>query len=86
VRQGAAEQGVAMNMVIEFFRIREADDAHTIIGQEIADATDLDDAIEIARHLWQNLDMPQQPDAITISDSEGNKLYSGRFDPDENSR
>jgi hypothetical protein len=77
---------MAMNMVIEFFRIREADDAHAIVGREIADATDLDDAIEIARHLWQTLDMPQRPDGMTISDSEGNKLYSGRFDPDENSR
>jgi hypothetical protein len=77
---------MAMNMVIEFFRIREADDAHAIVGREIADATDLDDAIEIARHLWQTLDMPQRPDAMTISDSEGNKLYSGRFDSDENSR
>jgi hypothetical protein len=77
---------MAMNMVIEFFRIREADDALAIVGREIADATDLDDAIEIARHLWQTLDMPQRPDAMTISDSEGNKLYSGRFDSDENSR
>jgi hypothetical protein len=41
--------------------------------------------IEIARHLWQTLDMPQRPDGMTISDGEGNKLYSGRFDPDENS-
>ena len=76
-----------MNMVIEFFRIREADDAHAIVGREIADAIDLDDAIEMARHLWQTLDMPQRPDAMIISDSEGNKLYSGRFsDPDENCR
>jgi len=76
-----------MNMVIEFFRIQEADDAHAIVGREIADAIDLDDAIEMARHLWQTLDMPQRPDAMTISDSEGNKLYSGRFsDPDENCR
>jgi hypothetical protein len=69
-----------MKIVIEFYRIREADDAHAIVGREIADAADLDDAIEIARQLWQALDMPQRPDAVTISDSEGNKLYSGSFD------
>jgi hypothetical protein len=69
-----------MNIVIEFYRIRVVDDAHAIVGREIADVADLDDAIEIARQLWQTLDMPQRPDAMTISDSEGHKLYSGRFD------
>lgn len=69
-----------MNIVIEFYRVREVDDAHAIVGREIAEATDLDDAIEIAWQLWQTLDMPQRPDAMTISDGEGNKLYSGRFD------
>jgi hypothetical protein len=47
-----------MKVVIEFYRIREADHAHAIVGREIADATDLDDAVEIARRLWQTLDMP----------------------------
>ncbi|HZQ01308.1 MAG TPA: hypothetical protein VFB13_17315 [Reyranella sp.] len=40
-----------MKVVIEFYRIREADHAHAIVGREIADATDLDDAVEIAQRL-----------------------------------
>jgi hypothetical protein len=46
-----AEQRKAMKVVIEFYRIREADHAHAIVGREIADATDLDDAVEIAQRL-----------------------------------
>jgi hypothetical protein len=74
-----------MKIMIEFYRIREADNAHAVIGRETADATDLDDAIEAAHRLWQHLDMPQQPDVVTIRDSVGTTLYSGRFDPAENS-
>lgn len=70
-----------MKVVIEFYRIREADHAHAIVGREIAEAADLDDAVGIARHLWRTLDMPQRPDAMTISNSEGNKLLFGKFGP-----
>ena len=35
------------------------------------EAADLDDAIEIARLLAQTLDMPQRPDAMTITDANG---------------
>lgn len=66
-----------MRIVIEFYRIREADDAHAVVGRETAEAADLDDAIEIARHLSQTLDMPQRPDAMTVTDGDGNTLYSG---------
>ncbi|MGE0718449.1 MAG: hypothetical protein AB7P02_23585 [Alphaproteobacteria bacterium] len=69
-----------MKIVIEFYRIRAVDDAHAVVGREIAIATDLEDAIVIARRLSETLDMPQRPDAVTISDSEGNALYSGKFD------
>lgn len=75
-----------MKFVIEFYRIREADDAHALVGRETADAADLDDAIEIARQLWQTLAMPQRPDAVTVSDREGNMLYSGALDAAGNSR
>lgn len=74
-----------MKIVIEFYRIREADEAHAVIGREITDAVDLDDAIEIARQLSQNLNMPQHPDALAILDGEGNKLYSGLLCANENS-
>lgn len=74
-----------MKVVIEFYRTREADDAHAVVGREIAEATDLDDAIEIGRHLSQSLDMPQYPDALAITDGQGNKLYSGVLYANKNS-
>ena len=66
-----------MKIVIEFYRTRDADDAHAVVARETTEAADLDDAIEIARHLSRNLDMPQQPDAVTITDASGLTLYSG---------
>jgi hypothetical protein len=39
-----------------------------------------DDAIEVARQLSQTLDMPQRPDAMTITDANGATLYSGVID------
>jgi hypothetical protein len=67
---------VAMKFVIEFYRTRTVDDAHAIIGRETALASDLDDAIEIARLLARTLNMPQWPDAVTISEADGAALYS----------
>ena len=67
-----------MKIVLEFYRVRKADDAHTVVGRETADAADLDDAIRTrAAAMAKTLDMPQQPDAMSISDNEGNRLYSG---------
>ncbi len=40
----------------------------------------MDDAIRIARRLWRTLDMPQRPDAMSVSNSEGRVLYSGAFE------
>lgn len=78
-----------MKIVNEFYRIRETDKAHAVIGQETADAANLDDAINIAQRLSKTLNMPQQPDAMWISDSNGNDLYVQRFSvsktPDERS-
>ena len=66
-----------MKIVIEFYRTRAADDAHAVIGRETAQAAGLDDAIEIARLLAGTLNMPQWPDAVTISDADGATIYSG---------
>lgn len=74
-----------MKIVIAFYRIREADDAHAVLGVETANAADLDDAIEIGRQLSQTLEMPQRPDAMSISDSDGNELYSHKFNHTRNS-
>jgi hypothetical protein len=73
-----------MKVVLEFYRVREADDAHAVVGRETGDAADIADAIRLARQLWRTLDMPQQPDAMSISDSDGDRLYSGTFEASEN--
>ena len=65
-----------MKVVIEFYRTRVTDDAHALIGRETVLATDLDGAIEIARLLARTLNMPQWPDAVTISEADGAALYS----------
>ncbi|MEI3855897.1 MULTISPECIES: hypothetical protein [unclassified Ensifer] len=43
-----------MKIVIEFYRIRNVDDAHAVL-----EAADLDEAIEFALELSRTLDMPQ---------------------------
>ncbi|ODR92256.1 hypothetical protein [Sinorhizobium alkalisoli] len=73
-----------MKIAIAFYRIREVDDAHAIVGRETAEAADLDEAIEIARELLRTLDMPQRPDAMTITDEDGNTIHSSRLDTIEN--
>jgi hypothetical protein len=71
---------MAMKIVIAFYRIRDADDAHAIVGRETAEAADLDEAIEIALELLRTLDMPQRPDAMIITDGDGSTLHSSRLD------
>ncbi|MER8957363.1 hypothetical protein [Mesorhizobium sp. M0701] len=66
-----------MKIVIEFYRTRNSDDAHAVVGRETAQAANLDHAIEVARLLAKTLNMPQQPDAMTIVDANGATLYSG---------
>jgi hypothetical protein len=72
-----------MRVTIEFYRTRDADDAHAVIGLEEAEASDLDDAIHIARQLALTLDMPQRADALAIRDADGGTLYSGELAADE---
>ena len=69
-----------MKIVIAFYRIRVVDDAHAIVGRETAEAADLDEAIEIALELLRTLDMPQRPDAMTITDGDGSTIHSSRLD------
>lgn len=71
-----------MKIVIEFYRTREQDDAHAVVARETKEAVDLDAAIELALALAQTLDMPQRPDALTITDANGRTLYSGTLDTD----
>ncbi|WP_029353414.1 hypothetical protein [Bosea sp. 117] len=69
-----------MKIVIEFYRIRPQDDAHAVVGRETEEAVDLDAAIERALALAQTLDMPQRPDALTITDTQGRRLHSCTLD------
>lgn len=72
-----------MKFMFVFYRTREADDAHAVVGRETADVANITDAISVGRRLRRTLDMPQRPDAMSISDSGGNKLYSTAFEPGE---
>lgn len=66
-----------MRVVIEFYRTRDADDAHAVVGREKAEAADTEDAIAIAQRLALTLDMPQRPDAMSITGAGGEVLYRG---------
>ncbi len=67
-----------MKIVIEFYRTRDADDAHAVVGRETVEVDDVDGAIAAARLLAQTLDiMPQRPDSMTITDANGKIHYCG---------
>ncbi|MEO9612823.1 MAG: hypothetical protein ABJG86_13150 [Nitratireductor sp.] len=66
-----------MRVVIEFYRTRDADDAHAVVGRVTAEAVDVAAAIDTARQLSLTIDMPQRPDAMTITDVKGEVIYSG---------
>lgn len=71
-----------MRIVIEFYRTRDVDDAHAVVGRETVEVDDLDGAIAAARLLAQTLDMPQRPDSLAITDANGKMHYSGVIDPE----
>ncbi|MEQ1940388.1 hypothetical protein ABMA46_19265 [Mesorhizobium sp. CN5-321] len=66
-----------MKIVIEFYRIRDADDAHAVIGRETVEVDGLDGAIAAAQLLARTLDMPQRPDSMMITDANGKVHYCG---------
>lgn len=61
--------------VIEFFRVRDTDDAHATLGRVEHDTTDLEDAKVRALSLFETLDMPQKPDALRILDQSGGEVF-----------
>lgn len=61
--------------IIEFFRVRDIDGAHATLGRVEHDTTDLEDAKVKARFLFENLDMPQRPEALRIMDQNGNEVF-----------
>ena len=64
-----------MTFIIEFFRVRDTDEAHAILDRIEHDTTDLDDAKVRALSLFETLDMPQNPDALRILDQSGYEVY-----------
>ena len=44
-----------MKIVIEFYRTRDADEAHAVVARETTQAADLDSAIEITRQLSKEM-------------------------------
>ncbi len=60
---------------IEFFRIRNTDDAHATLGRVEHDTADLGDAKVRARSLFETLDMPQKPDALRVLDEHGEEVF-----------
>ena len=65
-----------MKFIVEFFRVREGDNAHAIVGREVFFASDIEGAVTVARQMHVNLDMPQRPDGMALSDGSGRGLYS----------
>jgi hypothetical protein len=63
---------------IEFFRVRDTDQAHATLGQVEHDTLDLEDAKVRAQSLFETLDMPQKPDALRIVDQDGNEVFAWR--------
>ncbi len=59
---------------IEFYRIRERDDAHAVLDQISVAAPNLDAAKVKAVSMFDNRDMPQKPDGFRILDHRGDEL------------
>ena len=64
-----------MMFIIEFFRVRDTDEAHAILDRVEHDTTDLDDAKVRALSLFETLDMPQKPDGLLIMDHNGEEVF-----------
>jgi hypothetical protein len=66
-----------MKVLIEFYRVREQDDAHAVLGRVACDAIDSEAAVAMARSLLRKLDMPQTPDIVRVCDDQGDELFCG---------
>lgn len=70
-----------MKSEIEFYRTRDKDDAHAPVGHRTCTA-DIEDAIGVALRLSQPPDVPQRPDAMTVTDANGRTCHSETIDAD----
>jgi hypothetical protein len=59
---------------IEFYRIRDRDEAHATLDRVSVTTADLDAAKVKAVSMFNNRDMPQKPDGFRILDHAGDEL------------
>ncbi|MDR7040602.1 hypothetical protein J2X36_005385 [Methylobacterium sp. BE186] len=64
-----------MQFTVEFFRIRQGDDAHAVLDRISQDLATLEDAKVRAQSLFETLDMPQTPDGVRILDEAGTEVF-----------
>lgn len=64
-----------MTFTIEFFRIREKDNARATLDRITHLAPDLESAKVKAISLFETLSMPQNPDGLRILDQSGNEVF-----------
>ena len=72
-----------MQFTIEFFRIREEDDAHATLDRITRSGTDLEAVIVKAKSLFETLKMPQKPDGLQILDQDGDEVFFWTPDADD---
>jgi hypothetical protein len=64
-----------MVFTIEFFRIRESDNAHATLDRITHMASDLESAKVKAKSLFDTLNMAQDPDGLRILDQDGCEVF-----------
>jgi hypothetical protein len=64
-----------MMFTMEFFRIRNKDNAHATLDRVIYMAPNLESAKVKAASLFDTLDMSQNPDGLKILDRSGKELF-----------
>jgi len=64
-----------MIFTIEFFRIRDSDNAHAMLDRITHVTSDLEGTKVKAKSLFETLDMPQKPDGLRILDPDGREVF-----------
>ena len=64
-----------MQLTIEFFRLREDDDAHATLDRITLIGTDLETVKVKAKSFFETLNMPQKPDGLRILDQDGDEVF-----------
>jgi hypothetical protein len=64
-----------MIFTIEFFRIRERDNAHATLDRITHIASDLESAKVKAKSLFETLSLPQNPDGLRILNEDGHEVF-----------